>query len=125
MRFTLLRPVHPGGRSARRRSPPSALRTVPEPPDHDRLLTGRWLGLGGPERVPECLPGVRSRWRRARRGRTGGCTSSGVFVFSVVVAALAVGGAVAWIALLLWGAREDGRDQRTYDSALRRYRRRY
>jgi hypothetical protein len=45
-----------------------------------------------------------------------------MLVYGVVVAVLTVGGALAWIALLLWAARADGRDQRAYDSALRRYR---
>jgi hypothetical protein len=42
---------------------------------------------------------------------------------AVLVAIVALGGALAWIALLLWGARGDGRDQQAYDEALRRYRR--
>jgi len=45
-----------------------------------------------------------------------------MFVYGVIAAVLTVGGALAWIALLLWAARADGRDQRAYDSALRRYR---
>ncbi len=42
---------------------------------------------------------------------------------SVLVAVIVVGGALAWIGLLLWGARGDGRDQRAYDEALKSYRR--
>lgn len=41
---------------------------------------------------------------------------------SVLVAVLVLGGTLAWIGLLLWGARGDGRDQRAYDDALKRYR---
>ena len=43
---------------------------------------------------------------------------------AIVVAALSVGGALVWIALLLWAARADGRQQRNYVKALRRYRER-
>ena len=46
-----------------------------------------------------------------------------MLALSIAVAVLGVGGALAWIALLLWGAVQDGRDQRSYDAALRRYRR--
>lgn len=42
---------------------------------------------------------------------------------SIVVAVLVLGSALAWVGLLLWGARGDGRDQRAYDEALREYRR--
>jgi len=45
-----------------------------------------------------------------------------IVVYGIIVAVLTVGGALVWIALLLWAARADGDDQRTYDSALRRYR---
>jgi hypothetical protein len=45
-----------------------------------------------------------------------------IVVYGLIVAALTVGGALVWIALLLWAARADGDDQRAYDSALRRYR---
>jgi len=37
----------------------------------------------------------------------------------IVSAVLALGGVVVWIVLLLWAAREDGRDQERRD-ALRR-----
>ena len=42
---------------------------------------------------------------------------AGILVLSAV---LALGGAVVWIALLLWAAREDGRDQARRDQLRRR-----
>ncbi|HET6602085.1 MAG TPA: hypothetical protein VFG57_08975 [Gaiella sp.] len=38
----------------------------------------------------------------------------------IVSAVLALGGAVVWIALLLWAAREDGRDQERREQLRRR-----
>jgi hypothetical protein len=38
----------------------------------------------------------------------------------IVSAVLAVGGVVVWIALLLWAAREDGRDQERREQLRRR-----
>ena len=36
-------------------------------------------------------------------------------ILGAIVAALSLGGAAVWIVLLLWAAREDGRDQKAYD----------
>jgi hypothetical protein len=41
---------------------------------------------------------------------------SGILIVSAV---LALGGVVVWIVLLLWAAREDGRDQERRDAARR------
>jgi hypothetical protein len=41
---------------------------------------------------------------------------SGVLIVSAV---LALGGVVVWIVLLLWAAREDGRDQERRDGVRR------
>jgi L-aminopeptidase/D-esterase-like protein len=58
------------------------------------------------------------RTGQASRYREGMTTAAAVLVVIV-----ALGGALVWIGLLLWGARGDGRDQRAYDEALRTYRR--
>ncbi len=42
----------------------------------------------------------------------------------ILLAALSVVGALVFLGLVLWGARQDGREQRSYDEALRRYRER-
>jgi hypothetical protein len=39
--------------------------------------------------------------------------------FWIAVAAIALAGAVIWIALLLWAAREDGRDEDAHRRAQR------
>ena len=42
---------------------------------------------------------------------------AGILILSAV---LALGGAVVWIALLLWAAREDGREEERRDQLRRR-----
>jgi len=42
---------------------------------------------------------------------------AGILILSAV---LALGGVVVWISLLLWAAREDGRDQERRDQLRRR-----
>lgn len=37
----------------------------------------------------------------------------------IVIAALTLGGVLAWLGLLLWAAREDGKTQRRAERALR------
>jgi len=41
----------------------------------------------------------------------------------IVVVLLSVASASAFLALMVWGARQDGREQRRYDRLVRRYRR--
>ena len=41
----------------------------------------------------------------------------------IVVILVSVATATAFLALMVWGARQDGRDQRRYDRLVRRYRR--
>ena len=42
----------------------------------------------------------------------------------IVVVLLSVASATAFLALMVWGARQDGREQRRYERLVRRYRRR-
>src|SRR4029079_12484510 len=58
-----------------------------------------------------------SERRFPRRIRWDTRVMAGILVLSAV---LALGGAVVWIALLLWAAREDGRDQERRDQLRRR-----
>lgn len=51
--------------------------------------------------------------------RYGGSVTA--IVIGAIVAVLSVGGAAVWIAMLLWAAREDGRDQKAYDERYGRH----
>jgi len=44
-----------------------------------------------------------------------GCDTRGMTGILILSAVVALGGVVVWIALLLWAAREDGRDQERRD----------
>jgi hypothetical protein len=52
--------------------------------------------------------------RRARYG-----ASMWGLVLAILLAVVTLGGAAVWIVGLLWAAREDGRDQKARDAALR------
>jgi hypothetical protein len=53
----------------------------------------------------------------------GGQEHAVTIALEVVVVLVSVASATAFLALMVWAARQDGRDQRRYDRLVRRYRR--
>ena len=96
-------------------------RTSPEPatPPASRSWFAISPGFHADDPKPLLYPGPPASKHRAAcddgfHGRSGGILTV-MTGFLILSAVLALGGVVVWIVLLLWAAREDGRDQERRD----------